>query len=485
MQRLTRTPITENNRNTINALQHFYSIKKLLEPHLPPSTFSLFAQPQIKSDIVEWYSPLQGQPIKVDIVQDHPTLIARLDQRLNDIRHTAKQLQHQQKITESEYQQIQQLLQGANHDSREIYQVNGDPVIVAWGMGKEIVKPITPPVSAVAPATVASRKHLCCWLLPLLLLLLALFFILWWFWLKPQPAVVAPVAEPVIEKPVEEKKPELVETPKPVEIKEEVKPEEPKIEEPNIEEESKEDLPVSEPTIVAPKPEVQKAACVPKNIVTTERDKMVIVFDNSYSMLWSLSETNRSIQQFIDYSSRYGATNRDLAYMQRTPNRLGSAKKAASQVIDQIGNNMDIGLISLTVCPSAKNHGFFGVNQRGKLKKTIKGMWPREGGVSGTPLYSGLQKAASMLDGKKKESFILLISDGEDNCSNKNICQLARKIAKSQPKLKVNVVDIGSAGAANCVAHATGGKVFQANSAKQVTNMINQAIQPVTKQVCE
>ncbi|EJS86353.1 hypothetical protein AAUPMB_18386 [Pasteurella multocida subsp. multocida str. Anand1_buffalo] len=65
-------------------------------------------------------------------------------------------------------------------------------------------------------------------------------------------------------------------------------------------------------------------------------------------------------------------------------------------------------------------------------------------------------------------------------------CALAQQIAKRQPRLKINVVDIGGAKAANCVAKATKGKVFTANSQKQLVNMINQAVKPITEvEVCK
>jgi len=48
------------------------------------------------------------------------------------------------------------------------------------------------------------------------------------------------------------------------------------------------------------------------------------------------------------------------------------------------------------------------------------------------------------------------------------------------------VVDIGGTKAANCLATATKGKVFTANSKAQVTSMINQAIKPmVEKEECK
>ena len=66
------------------------------------------------------------------------------------------------------------------------------------------------------------------------------------------------------------------------------------------------------------------------------------------------------------------------------------------------------------------------------------------------------------------------------------MCAIAQELAKQKPKLKINVVDIGGAKAANCLATETKGKVFTANSKAQVTNMINQAIKPmVEKEECK
>ena len=92
-----------------------------------------------------------------------------------------------------------------------------------------------------------------------------------------------------------------------------------------------------------------------------------------------------------------------------------------------------------------------------------------------------------MVDGKNKEAFILLISDGENSCDkDQDVCALAAQIARQKPRLKINVVDIGGAKGANCVAHATKGKVFTANNQKQISSMINQAVKPMqTEEVCK
>ena len=208
---------------------------------------------------------------------------------------------------------------------------------------------------------------------------------------------------------------------------------------------------------------------------------MVMIFDNSGSMFFTMQESSQTIDAFIQRAETYGASDEEIQYMQRLPNRLSTAKKASTNIINSIGKNVDIGLVSLRTCPSATNHGFYSPGKRNALKAKIQAMTPAEGDSSGTPLYNGLQVASSMVDGVKRDAFILILSDGKDNCNTPDICGLANQIARQKPRLKVNVVDIGGARAANCVASATGGKVFTANNQKQVVSMVNQAIKPMTK----
>ena len=208
---------------------------------------------------------------------------------------------------------------------------------------------------------------------------------------------------------------------------------------------------------------------------------MVIIFDASPSMETTLLESPQTIKEFEERQATMDVSDFEIEYMKRLPNRLSMAKKSSANIIDNIDKNVDIGLVALRQCPSANSYGFYSPNKRNILKNKIKKMQPDNSPNSGTPLYSGLKKASSMVDGIKRDAFILILSDGEHSCDSSNICSLANKLAQSKPKLKVNVVDIGGAQAANCVAYATGGEVFTANNPKQVTSMINQAVTPMTE----
>ena len=492
MQRLARFKLEEINQNATVLFEHYDEILKIVRAHLPPSTATLFAKPEIKSDrvTVEWYSELEGQPYLVSENESDKATLQKISpliqQRLNAIAALTQNLTERGVISAEQSTWLNQLVEGANHNTRQIYLINNEPVITGWGIGKKVEPPAPPPV-----VPVATPKHRWCyWLLPLLLLLLGL---LAWWWFNREPVVPPKVEPPKVEEPkkeepkIEEPKPEppkeepKVEEPKPEPIKEEPKVEEPKpepVQEP-IKEEPKVEPPVVEPPKEEPKQPPQKV-CKPK-YKPGETPQMVMVFDNSGSMFFTMQESSQTIDAFIQRAETYGASDEEIQYMQRLPNRLSTAKKASTNIINSIGKNVDIGLVSLRTCPAATNHGFYSPGKRNALKAKIQAMKPAEDDSSGTPLYNGLQVASSMVDGVKRDAFILILSDGKDNCNTPDICGLANQIARQKPRLKVNVVDIGGARAANCVASATGGKVFTANNQKQVVSMVNQAIKPMTK----
>ena len=492
MQRLARFKLEEINQNATVLFEHYDEILKIVRAHLPPSTATLFAKPEIKSDrvTVEWYSELEGQPYLVSENESDKATLQKISpliqQRLNAIAALTQNLTERGVISAEQSTWLSQLVEGANHNTRQIYLINNEPVITGWGIGKKVEPPAPPPI-----VPVATPKHRWCyWLLPLLLLLLGL---LAWWWFNREPVVPPKVEPPKVEEPkkeepkIEEPKPEppkeepKVEEPKPEPLKEEPKVEEPKpepVQEP-IKEEPKVEPPVVEPSKEEPKQAPQKV-CKPK-YKPGETPQMVMVFDNSGSMFFTMQESSQTIDAFIQRAETYGASDEEIQYMQRLPNRLSTAKKASTNIINSIGKNVDIGLVSLRTCPAATNHGFYSPGKRNALKAKIQAMKPAEGDSSGTPLYNGLQVASSMVDGVKRDAFILILSDGKDNCNTPDICGLANQIARQKPRLKVNVVDIGGARAANCVASATGGKVFTANNQKQVVSMVNQAIKPMTK----
>lgn len=461
MQRIARDLVEIKNQDCINLFAHYDEILSILRKYLPPSTSNLLARPILKNNntTVEWYSDLEGQPRLLNSNDsDFNTAQSLFNQRLNAIKSLENDLVSGGKINSKQSKLLRLFIDGASHDTKQIYMVGNEPVLTGWGIG--VVPPI---ITAPAPVSIFAKHRGCWWLLAALLLLL-LGLLIWWFMFHPKHNI----------QPIENNPPPIVSpTPQP----------EPELAQP-------EPLPpVPEPE-VEPEPEPEVAPVVPKKVCKTsykkgETPQMVIVFDDSFSMNFSLLESQSDIEKFQERAYYNMVTKSEVDYMLREPTRLSTAKSASVDIINKIAKNVDIGLVALKTCPSSVSYGFYSPAKRKALRQKIKNMYPYEDN-SGTPLYNGLEKAAAMVDGKKRDAFILILSDGYDNCNNSNICSLARNIAKRQPKLKVNVVDIGGIGAANCVARHTGGKVFTAKNKSQLVKMINQAVKPMTEiETCE
>lgn len=224
-----------------------------------------------------------------------------------------------------------------------------------------------------------------------------------------------------------------------------------------------------------------------KNLCPGERPaelapEVVIVFDASGSMRYSLDVTEAQIRQAGEAAAaeqmmRMFGLGRPpsgsvLERLTREPTRLTTAKRAAVAVAQRIPSDMSVGLVLVDQCPASRSMGFFSPGQRGSLIGRLQGIEA----MAGTPLGDGVARGGSMVDGRRREALMVVISDGVASCGE-DPCAAAAALARAKPYLKINVVDITGTGAGNCLASATGGKVFTANTAKEVGSMVNRAVQ--------
>ena len=443
-----------------------------MRAHLPPSTATLFAKPEIKSDrvTVEWYSELEGQPYLIPENESGKAALQKISpviqQRLNAISALTQDLTQKGSISAEQSTWLNQLVDGATHDTRQIYLVNNEPVITGWGIGKKVQPPAPPPV---VPLT-APKHRWCYWLLPLLLLLLGL---LAWWWLNREPVVPPKVEPPKVEEP---------------------KKEEPKVEEPKPE--PVQEPPKEEPKVEEPKPEPKKNCRVVEK--PTDAPQLAIIFNNASGMRYTLLESAKKVAIFdekLRNPAKYGITQQDVYYMYRKPNRSVASKKSVAELINNIPTAVDIGLVELKSCLStskkasyATNHGIFTAAQRSTLKAKLNKMQVRENQVPGTPIYEGLQKALTIIDGKEREALIVLITEGNGDCTNRNVCELIKKEAKERPKLKINIVNINSPWHnTDCLAKTTGGEILNGDMTNQVklTEAIKKSMEPVQQEICD
>jgi hypothetical protein len=207
---------------------------------------------------------------------------------------------------------------------------------------------------------------------------------------------------------------------------------------------------------------------------------LVMVFDASASMDRPIAESaamnamRRGLQMGGLAGAALGALVQQAARQAGGPRRIEAAKDAAGRIVRSLPGDVDVGLVLVENCPRARPIGFFTPGQRQTLLRGIKGIHP----VSGTPLASGIERAAGMVDGVKKPAYMVILSDGKESC-DRNPCVVARQVAKRKPLLTINVVDITGTGAGNCAARATGGKVYTAKNAQEVKSMMQRATQAV------
>ena len=455
MQRITRVIFDQSESDKISLLKEYNSLLVLLKNNLTERTFSILGQPKLieNNQYIGWYSNLEGQPILLNDIEheEHKKQIEKtLNTRINDLELVTKSMS----LTSEEQALISAWLPRIKNPGNTIYVINDDPVIV-----NSFKDPILPNPTAIPPASKSFWRWWYCLLLALFLIVL---LGLIWFFFCPYGKEKVSDTPSIIAQNTEKNRIEST----------------PIVEQPNVLE-----------------PKTEPVAEV-KNCITTEEatdnksaSKMVMIFDNSASMTLTLMESQESIDKYLK-SNFYSMTEKEAeAYetkMTRLPNRLSSSKEVALTSIDKIQQNIDISLVTLTSCPAAQTTSFYPYKDREKLKSKIKGLQPLENN-SATPLYSGVKQASKMLDGINRDDYILIISDGEDNCTKSDICALANEISTTQPRLKINIVDIAGQHKIDCVAKSTGGNVYIAQNPTELINQMSNAVSDmnISKPICK
>ncbi|MCX8574184.1 MULTISPECIES: vWA domain-containing protein [unclassified Gilliamella] len=437
MQRITRMLFDPNDLDKISLFDQYNSVLQLLKPNVSERSFSILAIPRlIEGDhYLGWYTHLEGQPVAIeDIINeaDKKQIEKTLQTRLNDIENTIKI----KSLTEDQQTLISAWLPRMRSLGNVIYVINNEPVIV-----HHFDEPIlTNEVAPALPVKTTKSFWRRWWFLTLALAFVGLLGYLYYLYtIDKAPVPIAELLPPTTS-----------------------------------------NNSTSEVISCISQEEIQK---------NEQTSKMVMIFDNSASMYLTLTEPQAEIEKYLSNGIDRLTFEEAKQYeerMTRLPNRLSSSKQVALSSIDKIQPNINIALVTLNSCPVAKVSAFYHFDNREKLKNEINRLTPLEYD-SATPLYSGVKQASSMLDGVNHDDYILIISDGDDNCSEDNICTLANEIANQQPRLKINIVDIVGQHKIDCLADKTGGKVYIANNVTELVEQMNKAVSDmnISKPLCE
>ena len=524
MIRMTQRAFEPKTAGQLESLHAAYV--RIIANKLPPSVAALYATPKAAADgTVQWFTQLSGQPQPYAElpVAEAGRLKTILFERLSALRQYADTLSQQAGYDLASVELLKHA--SAEPPVEAIFSVNGQPVLLYWDRAlppdpnrRVLAAPVVPiAATAVAATATGGLTKRLGWSAALLLLLLVL-FLLWWFFCPkswrvlstdqvttlpplasqvtppqapPPPEVLkpaepeAPPEPPVVRKPVdppvEEPVPPLVEVPEP----------DPELLRPRV---ATPEPVVPKPEVVPPKVAAPVKPPVPKTI-TIENAKdvcpddrpaalapeMIVVFDASGSMQININATEAEQEWLFKILnagpnplSRLSPSDREkFQRLHREPTRIVTAKQATINVMQRLPKDVGTGLVVVDQCPGgARNLGRFSPSQRGQMIGRLNQLTPHQG----TPLADGLLQGGELADGVTRQSTILLVSDGEENCGG-DPCFVARNLKRQKPHLKINVIDIGGTGAANCAAELTGGKVYPVSNAKDLNIAVERATQ--------
>jgi len=151
--------------------------------------------------------------------------------------------------------------------------------------------------------------------------------------------------------------------------------------------------------------------------------------------------------------------------------RLDAAKDSVSFIADHLPADIDTALVKFTDCNAVDNDYFL---NRPDLKRKVNQLQP----TGGTPLARSIERAARILS-PTKETVMVVVTDGDDTCRQKDPCEVARQAKADHPNLTINLVDVSGQGLGSCIAKNGGGRVLPANTPLE----IKQAIKEATNQV--
>lgn len=153
--------------------------------------------------------------------------------------------------------------------------------------------------------------------------------------------------------------------------------------------------------------------------------------------------------------------------------RLAAAQQATNNLLDNAPEDSELGLVvygSTTAgdCQDISTLQPVGPTDVGALKEKIGGL----DAVGETPIGASLLHAADELEGIDGDKSIILVSDGEENCSEPPACEAAQSLADQGIGLTVHTIGFKVNDKAReeltCVAEATGGSYVQADNAAEL-----------------
>ncbi|MEE1921454.1 VWA domain-containing protein [Pseudomonas sp. 148P] len=397
----------------------------LIRQHFPPSIAHLYAIPrQGRDGVLEWWTELEGQPQPYASLNkdQQAALMQRYQERQGAVTQLAAELQ--QRNQGSAAGSLQNLI--GTPDLANLFSVNGEPLVVRWGQPEPVVAPPPPPPPPPQPR-------------------------------KAPPPPPPPRPAPVVVA-VERRRWRL--------------------------------WPwlllgllfallywlwLSWPLLWARWQSDPTGMCTPGQ--TFQPSQFTVILDTSGSMNEHLRVKREDDPWYYGVMAKIPIVESFVpAGPGKRTTRMDVAKSSLTSVINNLDENVAMRLVTFNGCRTPVDHGVFGLHKRGELVERIGKI--NAGG--GTALGVSLQAAAQEMDGAYRDGVIVMFVDGRDGCGT-DICEVSENIARSKPRLRINIVNISARTGSNCAAENTGGRVYNADDAAAVAAALQEATQEVSQ----
>ena len=203
--------------------------------------------------------------------------------------------------------------------------------------------------------------------------------------------------------------------------------------------------------------------------------EFVVVLDTSGSMGFNVDISSEDEDWFLKVGQKLPATNPRVKRLFSGLARIDVAKQSFANMIRDLHPEIDIRLITFGDCNAQVDHGIFDLAQRPALVSGINGLEA----YGGTPLASSLEEAANQVDGRERDAVIVMFIDGEEGC-DRDVCEVSKRIAREQPRLRVNVVNISTNSNPSCISENTGGRIYTAENSEQISSLLRDAAKEVS-----
>lgn len=209
----------------------------------------------------------------------------------------------------------------------------------------------------------------------------------------------------------------------------------------------------------------------PRNCPAPPIGRTVFILDGSLSMglpLWVGADLEDQLDRGM-LNKEPGARRRYRELLAEPgPKRITRAREAFAAAATGLPSWVELGLVVFRECKDIRKVGIFEEDERARAVAYVRSLIPR----GRTPIAQSLRAAATMLgDGP---SSIILLTDGREFCGG-DPCAAAAEIHARYPHTPINVVDISGQAKAQCIAEATGGRVYTPGAGDDLARVVHNA----------